>query len=69
MSYTEIPTDLLVELTNLLPNLGYRFEQADYSSDVALTISRGQMSRLMPLIKWLDYIEAVWHNNEDEDLP
>lgn len=64
MDYTEIPTRLLVEAGNVLPNLGYQFEQMDFSGDVNVTVQ--QMHRLLPLIKWLDYIEAAWHAEQGD---
>jgi hypothetical protein len=65
MKYTEIPTDLLVEATNLLPHLGHLFEMADFSGDIELKVTEDQMFRLMPLIKWLHYIEAEWNAELD----
>lgn len=60
MSYTKIPTKLLVAAANFLPQLGYRFERADYSGDVEFKLTSDEMFRLLPLIKWLDYIETTW---------
>lgn len=58
MQYTEIPTNLLFQASNVLPGLWYQFEQVDFSGD--LKITEDQMHRLRPLIKWLEYIEAVF---------
>ncbi|BDB41551.1 MULTISPECIES: hypothetical protein [Mycobacterium] len=63
MSYTEIPTALLVEAGNLLPHMGYLFEQAEFG-DIELTVDQDQMVRLLPLIRWLEYIEAKWSAEE-----
>ncbi|OBF69609.1 hypothetical protein A5753_21340 [Mycobacterium sp. 852002-51971_SCH5477799-a] len=64
MKYTEIPTHLLDEATNLLPRLGYLYEQADFSADVALTVTAEEMFRLMPLVRWLEYFESTtWVEN------
>ncbi|WP_196807919.1 hypothetical protein [Mycobacterium sp. 141] len=65
MLYTEIPTRLLVDAGNVLPNLGYQFEQMDFSG--RLEITEDQMLRLLPLIKWLEYIETSWNAEREID--
>lgn len=60
MKYTEIPTDLLVELAELLRDVDEGFYPD--CNDVVLKLPASIVEmHLMPLIKWLQYISATWY--------
>lgn len=65
MSYTEIPTDLLLDVANFfLNNAEPSFHQTAYSEAATLTVPPPEREQLEPLIKWLEYIVLVWNIND-----
>lgn len=58
MAYTEIPNDLLLQAKDVLCSLRWEFERAEYQGSVQ--VPEWQMHQLLPFLKWLEYIDAVW---------
>jgi hypothetical protein len=65
MSYTEIPTDLLIDVASFFLNdVKPSFDNAVHPESVTLTVTSAEMEGLEPLIKWLEYIVLVWNIKE-----
>lgn len=59
MRYTEIPTDLLVEVVELVDRINDDRHRNDDGS-AAIILSAESREQMEPLLKWLDYIRAAW---------
>lgn len=60
MSYTEIPTDLLVEVAEYFDWLKDEVDNLDDSGTIVVKNGREQLESMQPLVKWLEYIRATW---------
>lgn len=66
MSYTEIPTDLLLQVHDLV--IGQIMHAHDAAGNdrvwelkpVTIELDDDEMAALQPLVQWLRYIVAVW---------
>ncbi|MGV0618155.1 hypothetical protein ABQE58_25005 [Mycolicibacterium elephantis] len=65
MRTTEIPTDLLVEVVELVDWITDNRHPTGSNDDVMVMFTSQAMEELEPLIKWLEYIRATWRV-EDE---
>jgi hypothetical protein len=71
-SYTEIPTNLLVDAHDLIIHtIKDAFDtERNWDDDLqvaTVTISAEYMEQLQPLIKWLEYICATWGTESERE--
>lgn len=62
MDYTEVPTDVLAEVVDLVSWINDDGHVTD-SGDVVVEFSADALVHMEPLSKWLEYIQSTWAAN------
>jgi hypothetical protein len=66
MNYTEIPTDLLVEVVELIDWINDDRHRDD-DGGAAVKFSAEDMEQMEPLLRWLEYVRATWRVEGERD--